>query len=91
MAIRDSRLCTIYGKPYFVPAEVANADGVSVRISPMGGIHLNIAIIGKISQEDSSWIAILRLIFKMQHIENCRCKICTSMMWGISSRYNAKY
>ena len=34
MAISDTKLRTIHGKPYSGPQEVADADGLSVRISP---------------------------------------------------------
>ena len=39
MAISDTKLRTIYGKPYSGPQEVADADGLSVRISPKGVIQ----------------------------------------------------
>lgn len=39
MAISDTKLRTIHGKPYSGPQEVADADGLSVRISPKGVIQ----------------------------------------------------
>ncbi|EFX3176281.1 TPA: DUF4102 domain-containing protein, partial [Shigella flexneri] len=39
MAISDTKLRTIYGKPYSGPQELADADGLSVRISPKGVIQ----------------------------------------------------
>lgn len=39
MAISDTKLRTIYGKPYSGPSEVADADGLSARISPKGVIQ----------------------------------------------------
>ncbi|MGK8226697.1 tyrosine-type recombinase/integrase [Escherichia coli] len=39
MAISDTKLRTIHGKPYSGPQEAADADGLSVRISPKGVIQ----------------------------------------------------
>lgn len=38
MAISDTKLRTIHGKPYSGPSEVADVDGLSARISPRGVI-----------------------------------------------------
>lgn len=38
MAISDTKLRTIHGKPYSGPSEVSDADGLSARISPKGVI-----------------------------------------------------
>ena len=39
MAISDTKLRTIDGKPYSCPQEVADADGLSARILPKGVIQ----------------------------------------------------
>lgn len=52
MAISDLKLRTIYGKPYSGPQEVADADGLSVRISPKGSSSSSTAIAGMASLID---------------------------------------
>ncbi|MDZ2118777.1 Arm DNA-binding domain-containing protein, partial [Klebsiella pneumoniae] len=38
MAISDTKLRSIYGKPYSGPAEITDSDGLGVRITPKGVI-----------------------------------------------------
>ncbi|QII36978.1 site-specific integrase [Rouxiella badensis] len=39
MAISDTKLRAIYGKPYSGPTEITDSDGLSVRITPRGVIN----------------------------------------------------
>ncbi|SFN78600.1 Integrase [Izhakiella capsodis] len=39
MAISDTKLRSLYGKPYSGPTEMTDADGLSVRVSPRGVIN----------------------------------------------------
>lgn len=62
MAISDTKLRTIHGKPYSCPQEVADADGVSVRISPKGVIqyryrlHVNLIVLALAATKDARQI-----------------------------------
>lgn len=38
MALSDTKLCAIYGKPYAGPLEITDADGLSVRVTPKGKV-----------------------------------------------------
>lgn len=38
MAISDTKLRSIYGKPYSGPAEITDSDGLGIRITPKGVI-----------------------------------------------------
>ncbi|PKH20195.1 integrase [Enterobacterales bacterium CwR94] len=39
MALSDTKLRSIYGKPYSGPAEITDSDGLSVRVTPKGVIN----------------------------------------------------
>ncbi len=41
MAFGDTKLRSIHGKPYQGKPEITDIDGLSVRVSPKGGITAN--------------------------------------------------
>lgn len=54
MAISDTKLRSLYGKPYSGPAEITDSAGLGIRITPKGVVSFQFRFAGMGSRTDAT-------------------------------------